>query len=128
MTQAFPDLEIYVKSATFIAIENWLKQEFNSVERISENSKGQPSCHWKVDGHTVLAFGKAVNDFTSIWFKTNFTQWATDLDCAKACAAGLGLETRCSDGGWQESDDENPGWIQIKDGEMRPIAWPNANK
>ena len=124
--ERFPDLEIYAKDITFKAIDDWLKQRFNQVERTETvTKKTEARSYWVVDGAEVVAFGNAIGKFTSIWLKKNTSPWNTDLDCARDACEVLDTEIRCSNSGWEEGQGPESQWWRITktEGEML-IDWP----
>ena len=121
MPDAFPDIEIYIKRPNLADIVAWLERRFGVVFR--EQRGDSLICHLGHDRVTCAIVENAVKGgFTSVWFKSSQTPWATDRDCALEAAAEFNLEVRCSAGSWQE-DEEGPGWLRITaDGEST-INW-----
>lgn len=123
MTERFPDLEIYLMKASAAEVQQWLEQALG--EPVLEVS----AQHWRCghNGETLDVFfnPQAEKNFASLWFKQNHTPWATDLDCGRAAHAALGVEVRCSDSGWQETEGEesSSGWIKLIRGEEKPFEW-----
>ncbi|WP_396589016.1 hypothetical protein [Bermanella sp. R86510] len=116
--ERYPDIEIYLQDVTFKQIEDWLDGQFSAVERGElVSKKSEARCNWTVDGSTVIAFGNAVGHFTSLWFKQNNTPWDTDLECAKAAAAALNTQVRCSNSGWSEGQRPDSKWWRISPSE-----------
>ena len=60
--------------------------------------------------------------YTSVWFKSNDTNWNTDKDCAvDAFKFFAPNEIRCSTGGW-EGEDEG-GWFRITEAGIKIANW-----
>lgn len=96
-----PDIEIYVKQVALDSILEWLTHHFEitlqqpiaSTSRLSLVFDGQPvACN--------IVEKAAKGGYTSIWFKTNQTPWATDEECAREAFKHFNSEIRCSVGGW----------------------------
>ncbi len=124
--ERFPDLEIYAKETTFKAIDDWLTERFQHVERKDTvTKKSEARSYWIVDGSEVIAFGNAIGKFTSIWFKQNSSPWNTDFECAQDACKALNTEVRCSNSGWEDGQGPEAQWWRITEaeGEML-IDWP----
>jgi len=96
-----PDIEIYLKQVALDSILEWLTHHFEITlqQQIASTSKlnlvfnGQPvTC--------TIVEKAAKGGYTSIWFKTNQTPWATDEECAREAFQHFKSEIRCSVGGW----------------------------
>lgn len=97
-----PDIEIYLREDCLDALQQWLGQHLGEVQLSPKPGTTQ---HGTVHGETaipMLIVRKAAGKWASVWFTSDRTPWATDLDCARALATGMGVEVRCSTGGWDE--------------------------
>ncbi len=126
--QRYPDIEIYAHDVTFKKIGEWLQQHFKSVEKQETvTKKSAPRCHWLVDGCEVVAFGNAVGNYASIWFKQNNSPWDTDLDCARNACVELNTQIRCSNSSWEEGQGPKSQWWRVTEGEGEMlIEWPEG--
>ena len=122
-TEAFPDIEIYVKRVELDAVRTWLSKHFeitnskNTREGVVFDLKNPA----KEAFQCVVAENVVKGGFASIWFKKNVTQWHTDRDCAIDAYAYFQLEVRCSTGGW-EGEDEG-GWFRFVDDDIKTVNW-----
>ena len=69
----------------------------------------------------VALFTDAVPGYTVAWFDSPATPWDTDLECARAAAAHLGCEVRCSTGGWDADDAEL--WWCVRAEQVEQVTW-----
>jgi hypothetical protein len=90
------DIEIYVQGCAEDRIVDWVRSNVGLLKTAYEG-----------DGRTIYAgliglvvITRDVEDgpFTSVWFNTPHTRWATDVECGRAAAAQLGCVVRCSPG------------------------------
>ena len=123
----FPDIEIYIKNIDLARIEEWLNLHFESVsgKEISQHFLLEVTYQQHAtEVHYV--HNAARGQFSCLWFKHNQTPWPTDLDCAGSAADFLQTEVRCSDGSWQEPDQEqDQNWYSLKGGITTKIRWNN---
>lgn len=110
-----PDIEIYLKEEYLDELTGWLQQHVGTVD----------FGPWKgtlrrgtLQGETcipLMIVRKAAGRWASILFESDATPWATDLDCARAVAAGINREVRCSIGGWEEEQGEADAdsWMKV---------------
>lgn len=125
--QRHPDIEIYLKDCSVSDIENWLK----SISETFFCSFTQGTTHEysiTMNGHTVPVMlhekvaGKA---WSSVWFKSDKTPWAIDIDCARVASAQLDKQVRCIASGWQTGDDPDE-WWKVEKGSETLIQWITA--
>lgn len=122
-TPQHPDIEIYIKQRPISAIESWLgtlgelSQAF-SQGAVHEYTLTVSGVQIPVMVHEKVA-GKA---WTSIWFKSDQTPWAVDLDCARVAAVALDTQVRCIASGWNTGDDPDE-WWKIDQDEETLIQW-----
>ncbi|MFT4797447.1 MAG: hypothetical protein ACJAYE_000849 [Candidatus Azotimanducaceae bacterium] len=127
MTSRFPDLEIYLKRVPANDIVEWLNTIFNDVSVLTQPASKQPSvpaateCLIQQTMTCNISENVAKGGFTSVWFKSNDTPWATDHECAVAAFDHFQIETRCSTGGWEGEDDG--GWLRITDKGSQTVNW-----
>lgn len=124
MTEAWPDIEIYIKDASADAIKAWLDDRFGLM---SESQQGDAlNCRLGAEHmECVIVENAAKGGFTSVWFKSDRTPWPDDTSCAREAFARFGTEIRSSTAPWQEGEDETTagGWLSISDGGERIINW-----
>ena len=116
---AFPDIQIYIKRPELEQLEAWLKATVGPIKIETRGSSSQVTLG---NGESCLIVANAVKGgYTSVWFKTNQTPWPTDRDCALAAWQALGLETRCSNGGWDGNDEQ--GWRRFTEAGETVVNW-----
>ncbi len=126
--ERYPDLEIYALDVAFKDVEDWLQQNFKTVERSEViGKKTKARIHFTVDGDEVVVFSSAVGKYASIWFKQNNSPWLTDLECARSACQALNTQIRCSNSGWEEGQKPDSQWWRVtqEEGEML-IEWPES--
>ena len=118
-----PDIEIYIKQQTVEQIVTWLQSRFADL---TPTQKKGNTHHFKAqhEGHSiaVMLIYQAAKDFSSLWFDSSQTPWATDLDCARQAQQQLGTEIRCIASGWNEGDEPDEWWSVTNNGENK-ILW-----
>lgn len=120
MTDRFPDIEIYIKRPALDDVIAWLDRRFS----VKGTAQQGDTVMCMLEGFQCAIVEDAVKGgFTSVWFKSADTPWATDRDCALEAAREFGLEVRCSTGSWQE-DDEGPEWLRITPEGESVVDWP----
>lgn len=117
-----PDIEIYLKDCDLEAVSHWLSTALAATP------------HWLTKGQISQAliaqlpvtwFKHAVGKWSSLLIESAASPWATDLDCAQAAYAALGVEVRCSLGGWQESQGEANAdqWLKVNAEGVTEFTW-----
>jgi hypothetical protein len=122
-TDAFPDIEIYVKRVEFDAVTAWLSQYFE-VTGTKDTREGVVFELKNADQEAfecVVAENVVKGGFASVWFKRNVTKWQTDRECAVDAYEYFKLEVRCSTGGW-DGEDEG-GWFRFIDDDIKTVNW-----
>ncbi len=119
-----PDIEIYLKRQSLADIRNWLTQRFEHCETRPQPGKKTHTLQLRHQGQLipVLIVEGASGAYTSVWFDSAHTPWATDLECARDAQAALGGEVRCSIGGWSEGEDPDTWWSVSEHGEQQ-VVW-----
>jgi len=119
-----PDIEIYVKNRSLEAIQNWLASRSEQLQ--TRSSKGLIHEFELTIGAEQVAVmvhekvaGKA---WTSVWFKSDKSHWAKDLDCATDAAREMDTQVRCIASGWADGDDPDEYW-KVENGEAEKIQW-----
>ncbi|MFG6668357.1 hypothetical protein ACGK9R_14790 [Halomonas sp. HNIBRBA4712] len=129
MSERFPDIEVYLARVELDAINAWLEK---AIDAPALTPAGKQK--WKSSGRRdgaevpVLLVEKAADGFASLWFDSAHTPWPSDQACARAAAAALGVEVRCSLGGWSPGDDPDAFYQVRPDGEETRIAWPDSGR
>ena len=125
--QRHPDIEIYIKNRSLEEIEHWLRQRFDVLTTdftqgtVHEYKAGLADATIPVMIHEKVV-GKA---WTSVWFKSDKTLWATDLDCAARAASDLDTQIRCIASGWADGDEPDE-WWKVENGEQEKIQWRSS--
>ena len=117
-----PDIEIYCKEASLVQLHAWLKSVFEACtewEKIGQTQR----CY--CDAVPVILFERAVGSWHCLLFDSPLAPWATDLECAEAACAALGVEVRCAPGGWQEEQGEAVAddWLSVTGEGVKQITW-----
>ncbi|MEO9653751.1 hypothetical protein [Marinomonas sp.] len=121
-----PDIEIYVLSCPTDRIIDWLTNEFFVVQ--SPSTQGLCTKLWikhnEADIEVTILEQAAGKRFTSIWFNSDKTPWATDADCAQHAYQALQHEIRCNFQGWEEAGDQDPDqWWRVNVDGAGPFIW-----
>jgi hypothetical protein len=121
----FPDIEIYVKHIDLERVKDWLNLHFDSVSTGATSQNPVFKVTYQQQTAEIHYVEKATRgQFSCLWFKHNRTPWPTDLDCARSAADFLQTEVRCSDGSWQEPDQEqDQNWYSLKGDLTTKIRW-----
>jgi hypothetical protein len=115
------DIEIYIKNIGAPAAEQWLQAMGWQTEALILNRTTTKIVVNTGDkSFTVLAVSSG--KFTSVWFQSDQTPWASDLECARQAWQHFGKEVRSSQGGWQE-DNKDDRWWQLDDSGETLIDW-----
>lgn len=115
-----PDIEIYLKDDFLDELAGWLQQQVGTLDLgpwTGTLRRGTLQGETRIP---LMLVRKAAGKWASICFESDATPWATDLDCARAVAAGINREVRCSIGGWEEAQGEADAdnWMKVTaDGE-----------
>ena len=120
-----PDIEIYLKEDFLDELNGWLEQH---VGRVELDPWAGTMRRGTLHGETAMPLmivRKAAGKWASIWLESEDTPWATDLDCARAVAAGINREVRCSIGGWQEEHGEAnaDSWMKVTSEGEEEFVW-----
>jgi len=119
-----PDIEIYIKNRSLEQILQWLRRRTDAVEaHDSVGATHSLSVVFAGARIPVMIHEKAVGkSWVSIWFRSDATPWARDIDCAMEVAAALDTQVRCIVSGWQEGDDPDEWWT-TNGSEIEKIIW-----
>lgn len=122
-SERHPDIEIYLKAQPVPQVEAWLQDRFGPLTAVAKNKQG---CRYRleIDGRTVpvMVIEKAAGNFTSVWFDSDRTPWARDIDCAREAHRHFQCETRCVASGWTDGDEPDEWWSITEAGEGK-ILW-----
>ena len=135
MTENQPDIEIYLKRPAIEDILGWLEKHFEISGHETSGDRHEISLIYNGVALTCMIFEKvAKGGYASVWFKSNQTPWSTDEACASDAFESLGLETRCSTGGWQSGSEdgdhegdsqqgERGGWYRFTAAGKSTVNW-----
>ncbi|WP_346795797.1 hypothetical protein R5M92_10065 [Halomonas sp. Bachu 37] len=129
MMQRYPDIEIYLAKARLDDLNAWLATILDAPP-LTPAGKDK----WKTEGRCqgeripVLLVEQIADGFSSLWFDSGDSPWITDQDCAQQAAERLGVEVRCSLGGWHPGDDPDRFWQVFPDGREGPVEWPDSGR
>lgn len=127
--ECYPDIEIYLAKVEHDAIDIWLGKTIGAsalapAGKLRWCSRGR----YQGDVIPILLVEKAADGFASLWLDSPATPWATDAELARAAAAALGCEVRCSLGGWHPGDDPDR-FLQLSPhGDETVIEWPDSGR
>lgn len=124
MTDTSPDIEIYLKRVDQDALLTWLAQHF-SVE--SQHAAGDTLklqlIYQEQPLECTIVNNAARGGYSSLWFKQNITPWSDDEACARAAFETLGVEVRCSKGGWLPGQEDEGAWLRFTDKGVSEVNW-----
>lgn len=124
MTEAQPDVEIYLKRVPVPDILRWLESHFEVIRSQSDGEKHEIALTYRGESLSCFIVEKVVKGgYVSVWFRENKTPWATDEACARNAFETLGAETRCSVGGWEPVDDESGADEQANEAQSEKGGW-----
>ena len=121
----YPDIEIYIQQVKLPELVDWRTSRLE-VSSIEEKGKSTVLMLMNTNDDDIIANGTSMvctivpeavkGNFTSVWITPNNTEWLTDRDFAREAHNHFQLETRCSTGSWDGSDEQ--GWLRLTpDGE-----------
>lgn len=121
------DIEIYLPDTDPQAICQWLRTVFGRAPEPVNSSDRNKVLRYRlaVDGVIIPLLLVTRGGWTSVWFNSERTPWATDLDCARAAVAHLGGRARCTDGGWQEGDDPDR-FLEVTINGVETVIWQDG--
>ena len=110
-----PDIEIYLKEDFLDELSTWLEQQVGELELGPWSGNTRRGTLQGEAPIPLMLVRRAAGKWASIWFDSDCTPWATDLDCARAVASGIQREVRCSMGGWEEEQGETDAdrWMKV---------------
>lgn len=117
------DIEIYIKKRATGPILDWLTGTFgHTPDIVSTPSKGATKLRITTERGVLPVMLVQQGQWTSVWFNSAHTPWASDLACAQSAAEVMQTTVRCSDGGWQEGDDPDQ-FLEVTDGTVGTVIW-----
>ncbi len=127
MTDAFPDIEVYIKQPALDALLAFFDKYFDDCSNIAStdsNCKEISLTAGSVQIPCVVTFEAVKGGFASVWFKSAATPWRNDIDCARDAYQTLQREVRCSMGSWDTEEQEHEErWFCIDAGGESEIRW-----
>jgi hypothetical protein len=117
-----PDIEIYLKDASQDAITAWLSEALGTCSEWQQ--RGQ-TFKCRAGEIPVVFLPRAVGKWHSLMLESDATPWQDDIACAHAAFAALGVEVRCSTGGWSEEQGEEDAdrWIKVNAEGEQEFIW-----
>ncbi|MGB7387979.1 MAG: hypothetical protein WA929_10335 [Pseudomonas neustonica] len=120
-----PDIEIYLREDHVKDLLAWIPEALGPL--VLEEAKGntRQGVIQSTPAIPLMIVRKAAGKWTSIWFDSAETPWASDTECAHAVHTALGHEVRCSIGSWNESEGviDPDRWLKVNaDGESE-FVW-----
>lgn len=123
--QRHPDIEIYIKDRSLEQITHWLESICGPLQ--TDHHQGQVHNFFAQmsDQQIPVMIHEKVSGkaWTSVWFNSDQTPWAKDLDCAEQAAKELGTQVRCIASGWNTGDDPDEWWKIESDGSTSKMQW-----
>ncbi len=120
-----PDIEIYLREDCLDDLSPWLEQQVGEVQLGPWSGTTRRGTLHSDTLIPLLIVRKAAGKWASVWFTSDQTPWATDLDCARALAAGMNVEVRCSTGGWDEDQGVTDAdlWMKVTAAGEEAFIW-----
>jgi hypothetical protein len=116
------DIEIYIKNIAVSSVEQWLQgMGWHTEASILNRTTTKILANSSAKSFTILAVSSG--KYTSVWFQSDQTPWANDLECARQAWQHFGKEIRASQGGWLEENKDDRWWQLDGTGENL-IDWP----
>lgn len=124
MSERHPDIEVYVKNSSARALIAWVTEISEAVTEVKTRGLSHEfNCTINGVDIPVLVEERVVGKpWISIWFNSDQTPWAVDLECATAITQALDVQTRCIVNGWSEGDEPDEWWRVTADGPEK-IIW-----
>lgn len=118
------DIEIYLHRTSPERVCEWLATVFGIPPERLKSSAGKGTQAYRiVQGEQSIPVLMIVQGtWTSVWFNSARTPWASDLACAQSAALQLAARVRCTDGGWQEGDDPDQ-FLEVTTDHVKAILW-----
>src|SRR5690606_4149341 len=110
-----PDIESYVNEDFLDELSCWLEQLGGPLHLGEWKGNTRRRTLQAEPPVPLMLVRRAAGRWASIWFDSDATPWATDLEWARAVAAGIQREVRCSVGGWEEEQGEADAdrWMKV---------------
>jgi hypothetical protein len=115
------DIEIYIKNIPASSVEQWL-QAMGWHTKASILNRTTTKIIANTDAKTLTILAVSSGKFTSVWFQSDQTPWANDLECARQAWQHFGKEIRASQGGWLE-DNKDDRWWQLNEAGETLVDW-----
>jgi len=129
MTPHSKDIEIYIRSCPREKILAWISRVLGPLEKKHEDTD-QTIYHCNHHGHivpVVITDGIAAGPFTGVWFNSDETPWAHDVECAREIHLKTGCTVRCDPCGvYTQVDPYSDVFLQISDMKEELIDWSDA--
>lgn len=120
--QRQPEIEVYISEYSPKRLMSWLEKMFGPLEL--RGKTGLATTYKSDIGPIIIAPKVEDGPFTSIWFNTPNSPWATDVDCARHVSKELDCVVRCCPGKhFPEVPQESNIFVEISDGKESLIAW-----
>ena len=109
------NIEIYVEGCSIDVLVRWIEKAIGKLERAPD--VGKEAIYDSKIGSVIIS--PSAGSFTSVWFNTDETPWATDVDCGRQAVRDLNCIVRCDPGlHFPEVDPLSDTFLQISaDGE-----------
>lgn len=124
--ERYPDIEVYLAPLDIDALGDWLKT------RINADLKSNGKRKWRATGLSeqslplpILLMEAVTDGFASLWIDSNASPWPRDVDLARELNKALGMEVRCSLGGWHPGDAPDRFLCVNREGQEEVIDWPD---
>ena len=120
----FPDLEIYIKSSDLEAISHAIGQVLPIGQWQDAGTARVTEIVTEVGRAELVIQPKAYRTYTSVWLKSNLSNFACDAAFAAAVSKHLPDLIRCSQGSWSaESEDDDLPWFWFEKGDRGESRW-----
>ncbi len=119
-----PDIEVYIKTSSVTKILDWLAMRCDRITPVkTRGTSHELNVFFGDTAVPVLIEERVVGKaWVSLWFNSDETPWAQDINCAREISQALQTQTRCIVNGWQEGDEPDE-WWRVDKGTEEKIIW-----
>lgn len=115
------DIQVFVRSVP-ASVVGWLESVAGPLGDPQDG--GAAIIYTSAIGPVIVTPDMQPGDFIGIWFNTQRSPWATDVDCAREAAVALGCAVRCDPGShFPEVPPQSAVFLEIHDGCERLVTW-----
>ncbi|MGJ8516051.1 hypothetical protein [Carnimonas bestiolae] len=124
--ERYPDIEVYLAPLKITVLNEWLQQRLHvTLDSTGKRQWAGTGLSEKQQPLPVLLMESVADGFASLWIDSPESPWARDIDLARDLNTALGVEVRCSLGGWHPGDAPDRFLRIERDGQESVIEWPD---